>query len=119
VGSALKQDHERVVSYRKRSRGEAVNLEIPKLTEFGHQENAPGWFQPAQEGQSLKPVIRCNCGQFCGLALHHVHADGMVTASFYHKRGTNYAVGESLEGCEWHVFLTLKDYAGGDFPPVR
>lgn len=98
-------------------------IEIPKLVDdFGHEEGQPGWFQPVQQQEdgtwkSLKPVIRCNCGRFCGIGLHHVHADGTVTASFYHKRGTNYAIGESPEGCEWHVFLKLKDYNGGEFPP--
>jgi hypothetical protein len=91
--------------------------EIPKITEFHHREGDPGWFQPTQDGNLLKPVIRCNCGNYCGIGLHHVHADGTVTASFYHKNGTNYAIGESPEGCEWHVFLKLKDYAGGEFLP--
>jgi hypothetical protein len=91
--------------------------EIPKLTEHGHDAGKPGWFATStQDGKPLKPVIRCNCGLFIGLRLHHVHADGTVTASFYHKKGTNFAVGESLQGCEWHVWLKLKDYELGDFP---
>jgi hypothetical protein len=100
--------------------------EIPKLTEYGHQAGSPGWFQPTQGEwigdehviHKLKPVIRCNCGNFCGIGLHHVHPDGTVTASFYHKKGTNYAIGESEEGCEWHVWLKLLDYDGGEFLPT-
>jgi hypothetical protein len=95
--------------------------EIPPLTEFGHQAHEPGWFQPVKYGtnEAVKPIIRCDCGAFVGLALHHVHADGTVTASFYHKKGTNHEVGESAEGCEWHVHLKLLDYHGGEFQPVE
>ena len=95
-------------------------IEIPKLEgDDIHQEtNSPGWFQPEQDGKLLKPVIRCNCGMLCGIGLHHVHADGTVTASFYHKKGPLGSPDHSSpDGCEWHVFLKLKDYNGGDFPP--
>jgi hypothetical protein len=96
-------------------------IEIPKIgaEDFHLRPNAPGWCQPVSDGQRCKPIIRCNCGRWVGMGLHHVHADGTVTASFYHKRGTNYAVGESEEGCEWHVFLKLKDYDGGEFLSAR
>lgn len=91
--------------------------EIPKIPIDGFHNNAgdPGWCQPTQNGKLQKPLIRCNCGRFCGIGLHHVHADGTVTASFYHKRGTHFARGESPDGCEWHVHLKLMDYDGGDF----
>jgi hypothetical protein len=100
-------------------------VEIPKLSDddIEHRPNAPGWFQPVQHQDDdsfrpLKPCIRCNCGMLCGIGLHHVHADGTVTASFYHKKGPagspDYS---SPDGCEWHVFLKLKDYSGGEFPP--
>ncbi len=95
-------------------------VEIPKIVDFDGDyfaAGSPGWFCPEQDGKPLKPVIRCNCGKFCGIGLHHVHADGTVTASFYHKKGTDFATGESPEGCEWHVFLKLKDYDQGEFPP--
>lgn len=93
---------------------------IPKLSESGcgpEHAGHPGWIQPTQHGTGtpLKPLIRCNCGWFCGIGLHHVHADGRVTASFFHtKDGPN---GDKERGCEWHVFLKLLDYNGGDFPP--
>lgn len=93
-------------------------IEIPKITDFHNRPHEPGWSQPTTtDGEQLKPIIRCDCGNLCGLGLHHVHADGTVTASFFHSSGTNYAIGESLEGCGWHVFLKLKDYNGGDFSP--
>ena len=82
--------------------------------------NSPAWATVTDtQGNILKPLIRCNCGRWVGIGLHHVHADGTVTASFYHKRGTNYSAGEDDLGCEWHVWLKLLDYNLGDFPPVR
>lgn len=101
-------------------------IEIPKIEddEFDSRANSPGWIQPVQQQEDgslkpLKPIIRCNCGMLCGIGLHHVHQDGTVTASFYHKRGpAGSADFSSPDGCEWHVFLKLKDYAGGDFPPA-
>lgn len=96
-----------------------MNTEIPEITNFEGNlciAGQPGWYQATQDGNLLKPTIRCNCGMLCGIRLHHVHADGTVTASFYHSKGTNYAIGESDEGCGWHVFLKLAGYKGGDFP---
>jgi hypothetical protein len=76
----------------------------------------PGWWKViGSDGKSRKPIIRCNCGHVSGIGLHHVHADGSVTASFYHKRGSVYP--EDPEGCEWHVWLKLADWDGGDIPP--
>jgi hypothetical protein len=77
----------------------------------------PGWIMSTEygTGKVLKPLIRCNCGHITGIGLHHVHADGRVTASFYHKRGTIYP--EDPHGCEWHVFLRLEGWSGGDIPP--
>ena len=77
----------------------------------------PCW-SPVSEygtGRKLKPLIRCNCGHWSGIKSHHVHADGKVTASFYHKRGNVYP--EDPDGCEWHVFLWLDDYDQGEFKP--
>jgi hypothetical protein len=77
----------------------------------------PGWFRSTSfpSGATLKPLIRCNCGHVSGIALHHVHANGTVTASFYHKKGTVYP--EDPNGCEWHVLLKLADWTGEDIPP--
>lgn len=93
-------------------------IEIPKIAEGDDwYAKSPGWSPVQQDGKYLKPIIRCNCGQWSGIGLHHVHADGTVTASFYHKRGTVYP--EDPNGCEWHVFIRLKDYDLGDFPPEK
>lgn len=76
----------------------------------------PGWIRSTDSsGAQVKPLIRCNCGSISGIGLHHVHADGTITASFYHKRGNIYP--EDKDGCEWHVFLKLADWDGGDIPP--
>ena len=60
-----------------------------------------------------KPVIRCICGEYTNIALHHVHADGKVTNSFYHTNGNP---------CGWHVFIFLENYAekvGLEFLPEK
>lgn len=106
-------------------------IEIPKI-DFD-DETKPGWI-PTQttEGKPCKPLIRCQCGTHQGIGLHHVHADGRVTASFFHAaahelqkdangyffmhKGKRYS---TVPGCGWHVFLKLKDYDQGDFPPVE
>jgi hypothetical protein len=77
----------------------------------------PGWFASREfrTGKTLKPLIRCNCGHVSGIGLHHVHPDGTVTASYYHKKGTVYP--EDSDGCEWHVFLKLEGWTGEDIPP--
>lgn len=91
---------------------------IPK----GHMEDddpTPCWIPCVdRDGNHLKPIIRCNCGMYCGIGLHHVHADGTVTASFYHKNGPAGSPDHSSpDGCEWHVWLKLLDYDNwGDFP---
>jgi hypothetical protein len=93
-------------------------IEIPKI--YPGEDwyaKSPGWSPVTQAGHYLKPLIRCNCGRWSGIGLHHVHADGTVTASFYHKRGNIYP--EDPNGCEWHVFIKLKDYDLGDFPPEK
>jgi hypothetical protein len=59
----------------------------------------------------LRPVIRCKCGQFCGIINHHIHSDGRVTASFLHGPPmTN-------NPCGFHEFLELADWDGRDLPP--
>lgn len=78
----------------------------------------PAWF-PVTEwgtGKRLKPLIRCNCGHLSGIGLHHVHADGTVTASYFHATKAQHAQGDDT-GCGWHVYLKLKDYDWGEFPP--
>jgi len=101
-------------------------VEVPKYIDFSPDpdnkrwdaKESPACLQPVDtDGNKLKPIIRCNCGRWCGIGLHHVHADGAVTASFFHSKGTNFAIGEDPYGCGWHVFIKLLDYDGGDFPP--
>lgn len=93
---------------------------IPKIK---HDDPGPGWI-PIQnaDGVPLKPLIKCQCGRITGIGLHHVHADGTVTASFFDSqegRFTHNGKTYSHEpGCGWHVFLKLQDYDCGEFPPV-
>lgn len=90
-------------------------VEIPKGS---WDAPAPCWISCVDSGgKQLKPLIKCNCGKVTGIGLHHVHPDGTVTASFYHKRG--HVPPEDPEGCEWHVHLRLLDYDQGDFPPEK
>lgn len=97
----------------------AETITIPRLS---HDEEdfsvvgKPGWFATVNsKGEILKPIIRCNCGHLTGIGLHHVHSDGTITQSFYHKKGTEYP--EDPNGCEWHVHLKLDNWTGQDIPP--
>jgi hypothetical protein len=96
-----------------------MNVEIPRLESC--EEPGPGWLAVSYDGKPLKPLIKCNRGKICGISLHHVHADGAVTASFYHSEASSFVEGgrtyQHTPGCGWHVFLKLKDYDCGDFPP--
>lgn len=93
-------------------------MRIPK----GHYDNedlAPAWL-PLQNsaGAPVKPIIRCRCGSLMGIGLHHVHADGRVTASFYHwwpEDSPQFK--EYGQGCGFHEFLELDGYDGPEFPP--
>lgn len=94
-------------------------IEIPKIS---YDEPGPGWIPVTWESKPDKPVIKCKCGAVCGIGLHHVHADGTVTRSFFHSTEAKF-VENGVEyhhtpGCGWHVWLKLKDYDQGDFPPV-
>ncbi len=90
-------------------------IEIPKYDyEKGEREDqAPCWIQTEEysTGKKLKPIIVCKCGKTCNIGNHHVHADGRVTASFFHSSA------EMPGGCDWHVFLKLLDYDRGEFLP--
>jgi hypothetical protein len=91
--------------------------EIPK---GDYDSPAPCWIptQRNDNGQPTKPLIKCNCGRIFGIGLHHVHADGTVTRSFFHAKEALPDQGWPGGGCGWHVWLRLKDYDCGDFPPT-
>lgn len=91
------------------------DIEIPK----GDCDSpGPCWI-PVQdtEGKRLRPLIKCNCGKISGIGLHHVHPDGRVRESFFHDLAPHPDIGYAGGGCGWHVYLKLKDYDQGDFPP--
>lgn len=78
----------------------------------------PAWL-PIQNsaGAPLKPIIRCACGNLVGIGLHHVHADGRVTASFYHWWPPESEMGKAHQGCGFHEMIELADWTGQEFPP--
>ena len=80
---------------------------------------APCWIATKRydNGEPAKPLIKCQCGRVTGIGLHHVHADGRVTASFFHDKEPHPDIGYGGGGCGWHVFLKLADYDQGEFPP--
>lgn len=93
-------------------------IKIPRGSFDEKEDPKPCWVSVFTQDESgnkklCKPVIRCQCGEYTNIALHHVHADGRVTNSFYHTNGNP---------CGWHVFLFLEGYAeeiGLDFPPDK
>jgi hypothetical protein len=94
--------------------------EIPKIN---IKDSGPGWIPLVdRDGHQLKPLIKCKCGQITNIGLHHVHADGTVTRSYYHSKDPTFTEGgkaySHITGCGWHVWLKLKDYDQGDFPPT-
>lgn len=94
-----------------------MNVKIPKANK--DHSNFPCWiptFDPDEK--PLKPIIRCKCGTYTGIGLHHVHSDGRVTASYFHNNPPANS-GKRHAGCGWHVFLTLEDYNMGEFKPVK
>lgn len=95
-------------------------MKIPRGKHEGTDATpGPCWFPTVNSaGVHLKPVIKCRCGAIFGLGLHHVHADGRVTASFYHPINAGDAgCADSGPGCGFHEFIELADYDGGEFPP--
>lgn len=95
-------------------------IEIPKYDETkGDFTDQPRCWVPVVDSNNnnLKPLVVCNCGCVTGIGLHHVHADGIVTASFWHKKGNGKY--EDPNGCEWHVFIKLLDYDKGEFLPEK
>jgi hypothetical protein len=95
-----------------------MNVTIPHGGEdfWDGIKNAPCWKQPVDSsGQKCKPLIRCNCGAVTGIGLHQVHADGRVTASYFHATKAQVPSTTQEDGCGWHVFLTLAEYNGGEF----
>ena len=95
-----------------------ISKAIKDLENYPYYSIKPAWIAVRDiSGKYVKPIIICICGRIAGIGLHHVHADGIVTASFYHKKGNGKH--EDPEGCEWHVFIKLKDYDCGEFLSVK
>lgn len=84
---------------------------IPKCDD--DHTNMPCWVPTTDGKNKLRPLIRCECGAYLGIGRHHIHRDGTVTDSIYHKDG------EPLNGCGWHVHVTLGDWTGEEYLPER
>lgn len=93
----------------------AKHVEIPKYDDDkSWEENSPSWMPSKdKEGTPAKPNILCKCGRMLGIGLHHVHPDGRVTASLFHSSA------DMPNGCDWHVFVKLKDWTGHEFKPEK
>jgi len=96
-----------------------MNVEIPR-GEF--DSPGPCWVAHDWDGKHCRPIIICKCGKRCHIDLHHVHADGTVTASFYDSEASSFTEGGltyvHTPGCGWHVYLKLLDYDQGEFLPA-
>lgn len=91
-------------------------VSIPKTNE--ENSNYPCWIPVVNpEGERIRPAVRCKCGSYCSIQLHHIHEDGTVTASFYHQKADGQK--EPHIGCEWHVYLKFEDYDWGEFKPEK
>lgn len=61
----------------------------------------------------VRPHILCKCGEHTNIGNHHIHADGTITASYYHYRADR----PKNPGCGWHVYLKMIDWNGGELLP--
>ena len=83
----------------------------------------PGWFRTRRydNGGWARPLVKCKCGKVGGISLHHVHADGRVTASYYDSQAAEFEHNgkkySHTPGCGWHVYIKLDGYDCGEFLP--
>lgn len=84
---------------------------IPKTN--NDHTNFPCWIPVTNtKGEERRPHVRCNCGQVTSIGNHHVHADGTVTASYFHSK-------EMPGGCGWHEHIKFEGYNGSEWPRGR
>lgn len=89
-------------------------IEIPKANEA--HSNYPCWVNTTQTGNNgeparVRPHIICQCGKMTNIGNHHIHADGTITASYYHYYADR---PEKMRGCGWHVYLKMIGWDGGE-----
>jgi len=96
--------------------------DVTEIPRGNYGDPGPCWIHREYGGQVVKPTIVCNCGKVCNIGLHHVHADGTVTRSFFDSAKPTFVEGgktySHTPGCGWHVWLKLKDYGDGEFAPM-
>jgi hypothetical protein len=87
------------------------------IPQIDYELPGPGWIPRDDNGEVIRPLIKCACGNLNTASAHHIHADGRVTASYYHAKepipSQNWAGG----GCGFHEFLELANWTGQEFPP--
>lgn len=76
---------------------------------------APCWIPTTFDGKATRPILRCQCGEYLRIYPHHIHADGIVTASWFHAKEAIPNQDWAGGGCDWHVWLKLLDYDQGEF----
>jgi hypothetical protein len=97
--------------------GELDSIDWTEIPRADTEMPGPCWIPAVDlEGKPVKPQIVCRCNMHHSISLHHVHADGRVTRSFWHRTIPGLEPSE-CNGCGWHVWLKLKDYDRGEFPP--
>ena len=92
-------------------------IEIPKAND--NMGNFPCWVDTYDtKGNRIRPRIICKCGIVTNIGNHHIHADGRITASYFHEHPEKAEHPNNPHmGCGWHVFLKMKDWWGGEFGP--
>jgi len=96
---------------------------IPRIDNWNEDTailNHPAWTSLQDtKGNTVKPIIRCNCGRWFNIKAHHLHPDGTVTASFFDTDLINDKKEIIHKGCGWHVFIKLEEWTGQEFLPEK
>jgi hypothetical protein len=90
---------------------------IPKANE--ERNNYPCWKSAVdQNGNQLRPIIYCKCGQPCEINLHSIDEKGIISTSFWHHKKAAYELNRDIgevNGCGFHENLQLEGYTGKSF----
>jgi len=76
---------------------------------------SPGWIPSIYNGKR-RVIVRCTCGAFTHMRKHHIHPNGTLTPSLHHNGPVP---SNNPEKCGWHVNASLRDWDGGDSPPLE
>lgn len=86
---------------------------IPKANE--ERDNYPCWRGIVDgDGNYLKPIVYCKCGQPCGINGHSIDENGKVTPSILHqKKAVCELEPNEVNGCDFHEYIELEGYSYG------